>query len=66
MIVSKIQINHNTTALLEIDKGAVWFLEVKVGETIKKIAVNATTIMCLMTAERELKAYYTGFYEVGE
>jgi hypothetical protein len=61
MVKSKIQITPDTSAILEVEKEATWFLEIN----NKKIKVSATTILCLLTAERSFKAYFTGFYEDG-
>jgi len=68
-ITKTINIDNNVKANFIIDvetKTSGWILHVfNNGKTIQTKA-SASTILALMMAEREFKAYSTEFYEIGD
>jgi hypothetical protein len=68
-IAKKIEIMKDLTATLLVDVStgsSMWILHIKKDGNIVRAKVDSSTVVALMMAERDMKAYVSGFYEVNE
>lgn len=68
-IAKRIDIMKDVSATLLVDSitgSSMWILHIKKDGGVIRTQVDSPTVVALMMAERDMKAFVSGVYEVGE